>query len=161
MMAIGRDYLACKAAKRSGTCSSTGSLRRTAIEESILDDLKSGLMSPALVAEFAAAFASESNRLHSEAEATTVTLERERVLVSRKLDGLIDALAEGMRSSKITDKIAQLERRQRDLEHELLGRRAAPPLLPADLGSLYRSKIESLHHWKEAGTKRKSPAERG
>jgi Resolvase, N terminal domain len=63
---------------------------------------------------------------------------------SWKLEGLIDALAEGIRSATIKEKIGQLEHRQSELGQELSGRRAAPPRLPADPGSLYRSKVESL-----------------
>ncbi len=144
-LTVGRDYLACKAAKRSGSCGSTGSVKRASVEEPILDGLKAGLMTPALVEEFADAFAAETKRLHSNVEASVVALEREQVQVGRKLEGLIDALAEGMRSATIKERIAQLERRQSELEHELSGRRAAPPRLPTDLGSLYRSKVESLH----------------
>jgi site-specific DNA recombinase len=38
----------------------------------------------------------------------------------------------------------QLECRQEELERERLARRGAPPQLPADLGSLYRDRVESL-----------------
>jgi hypothetical protein len=49
---VGKDYLACGAARRQGTCSNGKSLKRAELEGIILDALKDRLMASELVAEF-------------------------------------------------------------------------------------------------------------
>jgi site-specific DNA recombinase len=58
---IGRDYLACSAARGSGTCSNRQSIRRVALEKIIIDGLHRRLMAPELVKEFIRAFHKEIN----------------------------------------------------------------------------------------------------
>jgi hypothetical protein len=55
LAAVGRDYLACSAARRQGTCSNRRAIRRELLERTILDALRSRLMQPDPVAEFAEA----------------------------------------------------------------------------------------------------------
>src|ERR1044071_4693320 len=59
--AVGRDYLACSAARGSGTCSNRQSIRRGALESLILDGLRQKLMAPELVEAFIRAFQKEVN----------------------------------------------------------------------------------------------------
>src|SRR5688572_28006790 len=62
LCAVGRDYLACSAARGSGTCSNRQSIRRAALEALILDGLRQRLMAPELVEEFVRAFQQEQPR---------------------------------------------------------------------------------------------------
>ena len=57
---IGRDYLACSAARGSGTYSNRQRIRRTALEGLIIDGLRQRLMAPELVEEFIRAFRTRS-----------------------------------------------------------------------------------------------------
>jgi site-specific DNA recombinase len=58
---IGRDYLACSAARGSGTCSNRQSIRRVALEGLIINGLRQRLMAPELVEEFVRAVQQETN----------------------------------------------------------------------------------------------------
>ena len=62
MASVGRDYLACSAARGQGTCSNRGSIRRAPLEELILGGLRHRLMAPELVEEFVSAYHEEVNR---------------------------------------------------------------------------------------------------
>jgi site-specific DNA recombinase len=46
LAAVGKDYLACSAARRKGTCSNRQSVRRLHLENVIIDALKANLMAP-------------------------------------------------------------------------------------------------------------------
>lgn len=59
--AVGRDYLACSVARKLGACASRKSIRRSVLEEAVLDLLKTRLMQPAAVATFIKDFAEVSN----------------------------------------------------------------------------------------------------
>jgi hypothetical protein len=65
MTNIGRDYLACSAARRQGMCGNRRGIRRGALEKLILDALRTRLMQPEHVATFNAEFTAEWNRLQA------------------------------------------------------------------------------------------------
>ncbi len=101
-------------------------------------------MHPDLVREFIAAFHAELNtasRKRMEAERQVRT---ELTDVSRRLDGLIEAIAEGLRSPELQDKLDQLSSRKRQLESELEGTKPSGPILHPNLAELYRRKVAEL-----------------
>ena len=142
---VGRDYLACGAAKRQGVCENRASIRRQKLDDLVLDALRTRLMAPALVAEFIREFTAEWNRLLGERSADRAPRERELVQVQRKLAGLIDALADGIRVPGVQQKLDDLDARRTTLEAEL----KAPPPLPVrlhpNLAEVYRQHVASLH----------------
>src|SRR5262249_62269709 len=59
---IGKDYIACSAARRQGTCTNRASIRRSEIEKWIVEALRHQLMAPDLVGEFVRALNEGGNR---------------------------------------------------------------------------------------------------
>ena len=142
--AIGRDYLACSAARKQGTCGNTRSLRRGTLDRLILEALKSRLMQPAQVAAFIAAFTAEWNRLQAEASAQEGAQCRELETITRKLAGLIDAIADGFRAPGLQQKLDELETRKAALERAMQSPPAPALRLHQNLAELYRRKVETL-----------------
>lgn len=116
---IGRDYLACSAARGSGTCSNRQSIRRAALEGLIINGLRQRLMAPELVEEFVRAVQIEINLQRRKHDALREVEKRELAEVTRKLDGLIDAIADGLRAPSLQQRLDELEARRRQLEQEL------------------------------------------
>ena len=108
MTNIGRNYLACSAARRQGTCSNGRGIQRDELDKMILDALQARLMEPEHVAAFVAEFNAEWNRLQAEVSAHEGAKRRELDAVGRKLDGLIDAIARGIRSTKSAAKAGRI-----------------------------------------------------
>jgi site-specific DNA recombinase len=102
---IGRDYLACSAARRQGTCDNRRGIQRDELDKLILDALQTRLMHPDHVATFVTEFTAEWNRLLSETSAHEHTQRRELETVSRKMAGLIDAIADGLRAPGLQQKL--------------------------------------------------------
>ena len=144
LAAGGRDYLCCSAARRLGTCTNRKGIRRGTLEGLILDALKDNLMHPDLVAEFIKEFHAEVNRQRRDAELSLVLKRRELDDVRRKLDGLIEAIADGLRAPGLQSKLDELERRKAVLEVEIAGAPAAAPRLHPNLAELYRQKVANL-----------------
>jgi site-specific DNA recombinase len=144
LAAAGRDYLACGAARRQGTCSHRQSIRRGALEGLILAALADRLMHPDLVAEFVREFHAEVNRQRHHAELSLVQTRRDHDEVTRKLAGVIEAIADGLRAPGLQSRLDQREQRKATLAAEL---EAAPPPAPRlhpNLAELYRKKVASL-----------------
>ncbi len=142
--AVGRDYLACSAARGRGTCANRRSIRRHDLEKVILDGLKERLMAPDLVAEFVAAFTKEINSVRANADQTRKRQEQELAGITRKLDGLIEAIAEGFRAESLQQKLAEFEARKIELEDLLAGPAPAPVRLHPNLAEIYRRKVSEL-----------------
>jgi DNA invertase Pin-like site-specific DNA recombinase len=142
---VGRTYLACSAARRQGTCSNKRGIPRTVLENLILDALTRHLMAPDLVKAFIIEFHAELNRLNRERENGFALKRRALDETSRKLDGLIEAVADGLRTPGLKAKLDELEQRKADLEAELTSAPLPAPRLHPNLAEIYRRKVENLH----------------
>jgi site-specific DNA recombinase len=144
MASVGRDYLACSAARGRGTCTNRQSIRRGPLEELILEGLRHNLMTGKEVEAFIAAFHAELNAQRAARTAGRAGQERELADVRRKLDGLIDAIAEGMRAPGLQQRLVELEARRAALE-QALSEEAPPPVrMHPNLAQAYREKVEKL-----------------
>ncbi|MGE3934297.1 MAG: recombinase zinc beta ribbon domain-containing protein [Rhodospirillaceae bacterium] len=144
-VAAGRDYLACGHARRHGTCVNRRGIPRATLESLILEALKQNLLQPEYVQEFIREFHAEFNRLSRENEATAELKRRQLDTIGRKLDGLVDAIAEGLRTPGLKAKLEELEAAKSHLEAEIAKAPAPSVRLHPSLAEMYRRKVEGLH----------------
>jgi site-specific DNA recombinase len=144
MAAVGRDYLACSAARKLDTCSARKGIRRSVLEAVVLDLLKTRLMQPDAVASFVKDHAELSNAHGAETAQQRSRLEAEKKAIKRKVEGLYDAIAEGLRSPGLKDKLLELEGRMATIDDELARPAPAPIRLNPNLSELYRRKVTEL-----------------
>ena len=143
MAAVGRDYLACNHARRNGACTNRRGMRRAVLENLILDALKRELMHPELVKEFIAAFHAEVNRLQGDRERQHAQTCRDLAEISRKIDHLVEAIADGLRAPGLQRKLDELEARKAAIE-KMLSDPPPPVRLHTNLAELYRQKVARL-----------------
>ena len=141
---VGRDYLGCGTALRTGMCGNRRNLRRSHIEALILDALKRNLMAPDLVAEFVRGYHQEINRLRATADLGRDELKRARDALKRKIDQMLDAITDGFRSEGLQERLAAMESQLAGLDRELAAQPAPMPVLHPNLAELYRQQVESL-----------------
>lgn len=141
---VGRDYLACSAARKLGTCDARKGIRRSVLEGVVLDLLKTRLMEPDAVAAFVRDHAELSNSQTAERTQDRARLEGERAATRHKLEGLYDAISEGLRSPGLQDKLLALEGRIAAIGVKLAGPAPTPVLLNPNLSELYRRKVTEL-----------------
>jgi hypothetical protein len=144
MANVGQDYLACGTARKQGLCGNRKGIRRPDLESLILDALRTRLMGPELATEFITAFTAEWNRLTAERSAERGARERELATVVRKLDNLIDAIANGMRGPRLQTQMDELEARKAALEVEMVAATPTAPRLHPNLAQVYREKVAAL-----------------
>ena len=116
MGAVGKDYLACTAARSGAGCSNRKSIRRYRLEEVVLEGLKVRLMTPHVVQEFITAFNNEVNRQRSNDELSKIEHRSELVYVTKKLKGLYDAIADGLRTPGLKAELENMEMGQTELQ---------------------------------------------
>jgi len=126
-------------------CGNRLTIRRDALEATVMDGLRSRLMDPDLFKVFADEFAAELNRLQAETSANQTRLRNERERVCRQIDRLVDALADGEPAARLTEKLKELEPRRLELERELESTAAPAPRLHPSIAEAYRRKVEELH----------------
>ena len=144
MAAVGGDYLACSAARKFGTCTNRRGVPRKTLESVILTTLQHHLMAPELVKQFTKAFHEEVNRQQKSQLESLGLKKRNLAEVTRKLDGLIDAIAGGLRSDGLQAKLENLESQRKALEAEISGAPPAAPTLHPNLPELYRRRVAEL-----------------
>ncbi|WP_422368603.1 recombinase family protein [Pelagibius sp.] len=143
--AVGRDYLACSAARKLGQCDNKRGIKRPDMEAIILGSLRARLMQPDLVKEFIAAYHAEVNQARHGIEQARRGKERELAKVSQQLDGLVAAIAEGLRASSLQQKLNDLEARKEMLIGEIAEVPPSAPRLHPKLAEVYARKVEDLH----------------
>lgn len=127
-----------------GTCDNRRGVWRSTIEDLIVDALKSQLMAPDLVAEFIEEFHREVNRQRQGAELERSTAQSELATVMRKLDGLVDAIADGLRAPDLQRRLNELPRKK-ELQVRLDAPASSPVRLHPNLADLYRKKVTQLN----------------
>ena len=64
--------------------------------------------------------------------------------MGRKINGLIDAITEGLRTPGLQQRLEELEEHHAELEEEMATAAAPPVRLHPNLALLYRRKVEQL-----------------
>ena len=103
-------------------------------------------MAPELVEEFVRAFQKEVNNRRREDDLLLEANKRELAEVRRKLNGLIDAIAERLRAPGLQKRLEELELRRAELEQEIGSAPTPPVRLHPNLAQIYRRKVEQLQH---------------
>jgi hypothetical protein len=101
-------------------------------------------MRPEAVAAFITAVGRATNAGRAEATAERTRLENEQKQITRRLDGLYDAIADGLRTTGLKTKLEELEARSAVIGAQLT---APPPTavrLHPQLSELYRQKVEDV-----------------
>jgi len=142
--AVGKDYLACSSARKLGTCPQKRSFKRGELEEVVLVLLQQRLMQPAAVAAFVTSVSREMNAGRAEESAVRSRLEAERTQVTRRLDGLYDAIADGLRTAGLKVKLEEMETRLAEIDVKLDAPAPSPVRLHPQLSEIYRRKVEEL-----------------
>jgi site-specific DNA recombinase len=142
----GRHYLSCSTARRKGTCDNRTGIPRAVLEGLVIDGLKRRLMAPELVKEFIRAYHAELNQMRAKQESGVESDRRELSDVNRKLNGLIDAISEGLRAPGLQGRLDQLTKQKSELEARLEARSASVPQLHPRLAEVYAQKVEQLHN---------------
>ena len=145
LSSAGKDYLACGMARRTGTCENTRGIQRHRIEEAVLECLKNNLMEPALVEIFIREFHAEANK-QTKALTQGITDKKHKLeKLMTRLDGLYNAIADGLRTPGLKTKIEDMEVEVVAMKSEINVAPPPAPILHPNLAELYRRKIENLH----------------
>ena len=142
----GKDYMACKATTRQGTCDNKVRVRRMRLEGQVMQALTHELMQPEMVAVFVEEFTAEWNRLAAGSNAEHDIKQRELEKVTRKLEGLIEAIADGLRAPGLQGRLDELSSRRAGLQQEIseLSTRRSVPRLHPNLAETYRARVATL-----------------
>ncbi len=141
---MSRDYMACSAARKLQTCSATKGVKRSALEAVVLELLQTRLMQPDAVAAFVREHAEQSNGAHQKAAETRSRLQAERTSLQRRLEGLYDAIADGLRTVGLKGKLEEMESRMAEIDAALASPAPDPVRLNPNLSELYRRKVVAL-----------------
>lgn len=101
-------------------------------------------MQPEAVAQFIKAVGEETNVRNGTASAAHAQLLTERATVTRKLEGLYDAIADGLRTAGLKTRLEALETRLAEIDEALSAPAPSLVRLHPNLSKLYRRKVSEL-----------------
>jgi site-specific DNA recombinase len=143
---MNRVKYGCSAARNRGTCDNRKLIHRSEVEARVLAGLRDKLLHPALLAEFVAEYHREWNASRKEEDTTRAALHSELKQLTHKIDNIISAIADGMRTASMQSKLHVFDTRKGELEAKLasLGNSHQPLRLHPGLADVYQQKITSL-----------------
>ncbi len=144
VVTAGKDYVACSNARKLGTCTHRRSYKRGVLEDAVLGLLRDRLMQPDAVAAFVDAFTTEVNSQRGAEVGARKRMEQEHAQTERKVQGLYDAIAEGLRTPGLIGKLEELEAHKAQLAARIAEPDPTPVRLHPKLSELYREKVGSL-----------------
>ena len=145
MTSVGKHYLACSATRKQGICRNTAGIKRAAtLETLVIDALRANLMQPGDVQEFMSSFTVEWNRIAAEGGAQQAHDDAKLTNVQRKIDRIIDAITEGLRTPDMKEKLEALTAQKATLESRAVNRQAPLPSMHPNLAEVYRTKVTGV-----------------
>ena len=159
LSSVGKDYLSCSKARRTGICDNKRGVRRHLIEEAVLECLKTKLMEPALVETFIREFHAETNKKTQVLAQGISDKKRKLEKLATRLDGLYDAIADGLRTPGLKTKILEMEAEVLTMKSDLDAAPSPAPILHPNLAELYRRQVKNLHEALNAQDSRTEAAE--
>jgi len=142
---VNKTRYGCANARNKGTCDNRRTIERAVLEDRVLSGLRDHLLHPDLIAEFVSEYQREWNRLVQTERASRDNVERELSQVRRKIDQMIEAIADGMYHPSMKEKMSALEARKTALEADLAQTETQDPLLlHPGLAATYRRKVADL-----------------
>jgi hypothetical protein len=142
---INRHHYGCSNARNRGVCGNILTIRRDVLEASVLSGLKTHLMDPEFVGEFAAEYRREVNRLNAARNNERAYWSDELSRIERQIRAVIDAIKDGLRTLGMREELLALEARKQELAIKIKRALVPVPRLQPKLANLYRQRIERLH----------------
>ncbi|PVA07470.1 resolvase, partial [Thalassorhabdomicrobium marinisediminis] len=142
---ISADRMGCSAARNRGTCQNRKTIKRLDLEERVLSGLRERLMTSEMISTFVETYQAESRKERRAAQAARDKAEQDLAQITREIDNIVEAIAQGMFQASMKDKMDALEARKAELEATI----AAHPeedtvLLHPGLADQFRRKVEDL-----------------
>jgi site-specific DNA recombinase len=156
---VSAHHYGCSNARNRGTCNNRLTIRRDVLEASVVLGLKTHLMQPELVKEFAAEYHRELNRLNGAREGAYAQQREELARVERQIRAVIEAIKDGMRTPGMKDELLALEARKSALTAEVKQAPEPAPRLHPRRADIYRDKVERLQESLNADATRAEAAE--
>ena len=141
---VSQTHLGCSTARNKGTCSNRKTIKREQLEQDVLNALKSHLMEPDLCDLFCKEYTAHMNDLRRSHNAALDGYRKEHKSVVKKLDQMVDAIADGAPVAPIKDKMHALENRRVELSAMLEDVVEAPPLLHPSMAARYHEEVRDL-----------------
>jgi DNA invertase Pin-like site-specific DNA recombinase len=140
---VGKDYLAC-AAGRTHACRNRRSIRRQELTERVIAALRGQIMRADLLGAFVEAYREAWRTMAAAATAAARHSAGAIAEVDRRIDNLVNALAEEAPSGPIRTKLAAMEAQRDTLQQVHAQGYETVPDLPTDLGGEYQAAINHL-----------------
>ena len=140
------DRLGCVAPREKATCENSRTIKLVDLEFRVLSGLKRNLLRPEYFEEFCVELNAELVRLAEVACSEEASLVSKVAKIDRKIEHVVDAIADGASSDSLRNKLTSLRDEKTEIERYIAARKTASGIteLPANLSEIYRNEVENL-----------------
>ncbi len=145
MSVVSQDRYGCSARKEKGTCSNSKTIMAKSLEQRVLSGLKKTLMHPDAQRAASKEFHEELVRRQAAEGGERLRLEKDIAEAERRIDRIVDAIADGLASNSMKQKLLDLEA-QKAANTSLLAALGESPVvtLHPQSGTLYAELVGTL-----------------
>ena len=145
MSIVSKDRYGCSARKEKGTCDNAKTIHARELEKRVMEGLKKSLLHPDAQKAAAKEFHQELIRRQNAAGSERLQLEKSIAEASRRIDRIVDAIADGLAGNAMKQKLIALEAQKKSDVASLaaLGQSPVVALHPRS-GELYAQLVGSL-----------------
>ncbi|WP_422120100.1 recombinase family protein [Hyphomonas polymorpha] len=145
MSICAKDRYGCSAHREKGTCSNNRTILSTEIEARVMQGLKRAMLHPEAQKAAAREFHEELVRQQKANGTERFRLEKEIAEASRRIDRIVDAIADGVATASLKERLVDLETEKLDKQAALASLGAEPKVaVHPNAGELYAKLIGSL-----------------
>ncbi|MFC0280508.1 zinc ribbon domain-containing protein, partial [Falsigemmobacter intermedius] len=144
---INKNRYGCAASRTKGKsiCTNRSTILREEVEARVLEGLQKKLMHPKLIAAFVKEYVKAMNEAAGAQTAAFEKARRDLVATQKKIDGIVDAIADGMYHPSMKAKMSALEETKARLTAELADQPEPPALrLHPSMAARYSEEVERL-----------------
>lgn len=141
---VSNTHIGCSNARNKGTCDNRQTIKREALEEAVLNSLRSHLMDPELCKVFCEEYTRHLNDLASRHNASLAGYRKELEQVERDRKKLVKSILDGVPGHVLKDEAIRIVTRKEELEAFLSQTRERPVLFHPNMGERYRQEIGRL-----------------
>ena len=141
---VSATHAGCSNARNKGTCENRLTIKRIALEESVLETLKNHLMDERRCELFCREYTAYMNKLRMDHNASLHSYRRELQKLERDRDKIIQSIKDGVPGSVVKDEAIRIEDRKAELEQLLDDCEEAAPLFHPNMALRYHEEVQRL-----------------
>ncbi|OXT02983.1 resolvase [Notoacmeibacter marinus] len=141
---ISNTHYGCSTARNKATCTNRRAIKQDALEEAVINALRTHLMDAELCERFCEEYTAHMNHLIKSRTTQRARYERELRELDKQTDNIIEAIKAGLANQRLKEELDSICERESELKLLLTNLAAPPPILHPSMALRYKEEVTNL-----------------